>query len=61
MNGTLKSEIDFKALKKKKKKRDKLKQDEKDFYDHENPKKYLETRKERKQVEKQIFKLIKTL
>lgn len=61
MNGTLINEIDFKALKDLDRKRDKLKQDEKDFYDHESPKKYLETRKQRKQVEKQIFKLIKNL
>jgi len=61
MNGTLINEIDFKALKLLSEKRDKLKQDEKDFYDHESPQKYLETRKERKQVEKQLFKLIKEL
>lgn len=55
------NEIDFMALKQLINKRDKLKREEKDFYDHESPKKYLDTHKKRKQVEKQIFKLIKTL
>jgi len=55
------NEIDFKALKLLSAKRYKLKQDERNFYDHESPQKYLETRKERKQVEKQLFKLIKEL
>jgi len=61
MNGTIINEIDFKALKQLSIKRDKLKEDEKNFYDHESPQKYLSTRKERKQVEKQLFKLIKEL
>ena len=55
------NEIDFTALKQLGIKRFELKCDEKAFYDHESPQKYLETRKERKQVEKQIFKLIKEL
>jgi len=55
------NEIDFKALKQLSEKRDRLKKDEKDFYDHESPQKYLSTRKERKRVEKDLFKLIKEL
>jgi hypothetical protein len=55
------NEIDFMALKQLINKRDKLKREEKQFYDHESPQKYLDTRKQRKQTEKQIFKLIKQL
>lgn len=61
MNGTIINEIDFKALKQLSEKRDRLKKEEKDFYDHESPQKYLSTRKERKRVEKDLFKLIKEL
>jgi hypothetical protein len=55
------NEIDFMALKQLINKRDKLKREETQFYDHESPQKYLDTRKQRKKTEKQIFKLIKTL
>jgi len=54
-------EIDFRALKQLIAKRKELKHIEKHYYDYESPVCYLETLKERKQVEKQIFKLIKTL
>ena len=55
------NEIDFMVLKQLNEKRVKLKLEEDKFYDHESPMKYIATHKERKQVEKQIFKLIKTL
>jgi len=42
-------------------KRKELKLVEKKYFDFESPKEYLKAHKERKKVEKQIFKLIKTL
>ena len=54
------NENDFIELKELSYQRDNLKTKEKDYNDT-NPKGYLKAHKERKQVEKQIFKLIKTL
>jgi len=54
------NETDFLALKRLNKQRDYYKELEKDYNDT-NPKEYLKSHKERKKVEKQIFKLIKTL
>lgn len=67
MNGTLINEIDFKALKDLDRKREKLRQEEKDTKayhfsnDAEMGFKHFNAKAQRKQVEKQIFKLIKTL
>jgi len=55
------NEIEFTALKQLSQKRDELKKIEKEYYDYESPKQYLEARKWRKKTEKAIFKLIKEL
>lgn len=54
------NETDFIELKELSHQRDKLKEKEKDYNDT-NPKEYLQAHRERKKIEKQIFKLIKTL
>lgn len=61
MNDTLVSTPKYAKLKELSNQRVRLKKDEKDFYDYESPKKYLESHKERKRIEKEIFKLIKSL
>lgn len=61
MNATIIKEKDFATLKQLSQKRDELKAVEKKYFDFESPKEYLKANNLRKQTEKAIFKLIKTL
>ena len=55
------NEIDFTALKQLNEKKESLKLLEKELYDDRSPKEYIKIRKQRKDVQRQMYNIIKDL